>query len=108
MDAHRVIDSDTLARRLAGASPPIVVAVMSASEHRRARIPGSRLFGDAAAFGREVPRDRAIVVSCRSLGDLTAHWACRLLLEDGYRDVSVHLGGLRAWEVAGLPVDRDD
>jgi len=107
MDTHGTVDSNTLARRMAGASPPLVVAVTSAAEHRRARIPGSRLLGDPTAFAREVPRDRTIVVSCRSPGDLTASWACQLLVEHGYRDVSIHVGGLRAWENAGLPVEHD-
>lgn len=91
---------------MAEPAPPLIVAVVSAAEHRRARIPGSRVLGDVAAFVREVPHDRAIVVTCQSMGDLTASWACRLLAEHGYRDVRVHLGGLRAWEAAGLPVDR--
>jgi rhodanese-related sulfurtransferase len=105
--AQRTIDSATLSRRMAGASPPLVLAVMSASEHRSARIPNSRLLGDLAELVRDVPLDRAVVVSCRSPGDLTASWAYRLLVEHGYRDVSIHIGGLRAWEAAGLPVDRD-
>ena len=105
--AHRTVDSATLSRRMAGSSPPLVLAVMSASDHRSARIPNSRLLGDPAELVREVPLDRAVVVSCRSPGDLTASWACRLLVEHGFRDVSIHIGGLRAWEAAGLPVDRD-
>ncbi|TVR93919.1 MAG: rhodanese-like domain-containing protein [Trueperaceae bacterium] len=107
MGTCATIDSYALARRMAAAAPPLVVAVTSPTEHRRVRIPGSRLLGDPTAFARDVPRDRTIVVSCRSPGDLTASWACRLLVEHGYRDVSIHVGGLRAWMNAGLPVVRD-
>lgn len=100
------IDPATLHLLLATATPPLVVAVTTAAEHRRARIPGSRVLGDVQAFVRQVPHDRAIVVSARGPDDLTAVWACRLLAENGYQDVRVLQGGRLTWEAAGYPVDR--
>ena len=107
MAKRPTIDAPTLRRRLASASPPLVVAVATAAEHRRACIPGSRLLGDLEAFVREVPTDRVIVLSARGPGDLTASWAYQLLLEQGYRDVTVLRGGLHAWEAAGNPVEHE-
>lgn len=100
------IDTDTLRLRLATADPPLLLAVTSLADFRRARIPGARHFGDLAALLREVPRDRAIVVTHNGTDDLTLAWAQRLLVEHGYRDVTIHVGGLRAWEAAALPLDR--
>jgi rhodanese-related sulfurtransferase len=107
MPKRPTIDAQVLRRRLASASPPLVVAPTTEAEHRRARIPGSRILGDVEAFAREVPRDRTIVVCARRPDELTTAWACRLLAEYGYGDVHVLLGGLLGWETAGLPVDRD-
>lgn len=107
MPKRPAIDAPALRRRLASASPPLVVAAMTELQHRRARIPGSRLLGGLEAFVREVPRDRAIVVCARGPGDLTASWAYQLLLEQGYRDVTVLRGGLHAWEAAGNPVEHE-
>lgn len=107
MTQRPAIDTQTLRRLLDEPEPPLVVAVASAEEHRRARIPGARLLGDVTIFTREVPQGRPIVVSGHDPGDLTAAWACRLLVESGYRDVRVHVGGLRAWEASGLTIERD-
>ena len=104
MRPQTFIDTDELRRSMSGPAPPLVVSVASAAEHRSVRIPGSRRLDDLARFVREVPRDRPIVVSCRSRGSLTASWARRMLVEHGYHDVRVHTGGLRAWEAAGLPI----
>ncbi len=52
-----------------------------------------------------MPRERSIVVTSSGADDLTAAWARRLLVEHGYRDVTIHRGGLRAWQAAALPVD---
>lgn len=105
MSTPASIDTDTLRVRLAAADPPLLLAATSLADFQRARIPGARHFGDMATLIREVPRDRAIVVTHNGTDDLTVAWARRLLVEHGYRDVTIHLGGLRAWEAAALPLD---
>jgi len=100
------IDTETLRLRLQAADPPLLLAATSLADFERARIPGARHLGDLATLLREVPRDRAIVVTHNGTDDLTVAWASRLLTEHGYRDVTIHVGGLRSWEAAGLPLDR--
>ncbi len=57
----------------------------------------------AARFG-ELPRDRPLLIIChtgsRSLA-ATAH-----LLRNGWTDVTNVLGGMDAWQSAGLPIRR--
>jgi hydroxyacylglutathione hydrolase len=83
-----------------------VLDVRKATEFSGGRIPGAV----NAAHVRlpellhRVPRDREIVVSCRS-GQRSSR-ACALLLRHGYTRVANLLGGFPAWEEAGGPVER--
>ena len=52
----------------------------------------------------ELPRDRPIVMICRS-GARSAR-AGEYLLGQGYSDVTNLAGGTLAWNEAGLPVER--
>ena len=100
------IDTETLRLQLRATDPPLLLAATSLADFQRARIPGARHFADMATLLREVPRDRAIVVTHNGTDDLTVAWARRLLVEHGYCDVTIHVGGLRAWQAAALPLDR--
>jgi rhodanese-related sulfurtransferase len=53
----------------------------------------------------EVPRDRAVAVICRSGG--RSAQVVRYLRASGYDAVNV-LGGMQAWQAAGLPFVSDD
>ncbi len=61
--------------------------------------------GELANRLETVPRDRCVVVVCRS-GSRSAR-ATSLLVESGFTAVNLE-GGLQAWASAGLPVDTDD
>jgi len=50
-----------------------------------------------------LPRDRRVVVVCRS-GNRSAR-ATALLVRSGFEAVNLN-GGMRAWAEAGLPVER--
>lgn len=102
------IDTETLRLRLRTSDPPLLLAATSLADFRRARIPGALHFGDLATLAGEVPPERPIVVTTGGADDLTAAWARRLLIERGFRDVTIHRGGLRAWVAAGLPVATSD
>jgi hydroxyacylglutathione hydrolase len=99
-------DTETLRLRLQATDPPLLLAAASLADYERARIPGACRLGDMATLLRAVPRDRAIIVAHNATDDLTVAWASRLLAEHGYRDVTIHVGGLRSWEAAGLPIDH--
>ncbi len=62
-----LIDPRTLAERLAGPEPPLVLDVSNRSEYATEHIPGSLHipYGELAARIDEVPRDRTIATICR-------------------------------------------
>lgn len=92
-------------RRIDGGA--LHVDVREPDEHARMRIEGARLlplseFADR--YGEELPRDREIVVSCRS--GARSGRAVAFLREQGYDAVNL-AGGIIDWEAEGLPVERD-
>ncbi len=77
-------------------------------EYQAWRIPGAVLLPLSefmARYQQELPRDREIVIHCRS-GRRSAD-ATRFLRARGYDAVNV-AGGIIAWEEADLPVVRGD
>ena len=81
-----------------------VLDVRQASEWVDGHVPGATLIplDQLPARVGEVPRDRPVVVICRS-GNRSA--AGRdILLGAGFAAVTSVEGGIRAWESAGLPI----
>jgi rhodanese-related sulfurtransferase len=91
-------------RYVQGAEGHLLLDVRTAEEFAQGHIPGAvnisvQELGDRLS---EVPRDEPVVVYCRS-GNRSAT-AAQLLRDAGYTAV-FDLGGIRAWQDAGLPVE---
>ncbi|MET0557640.1 MAG: rhodanese-like domain-containing protein [Solirubrobacterales bacterium] len=100
-----LISPETLAERLAGPEPPLVLDVRNASEYAAEHIPGSLHipYGDLAARLDEVPRDRKVATICR--GGKRSGLGASILQRDGFADV-IHVGqGVGVWRAAGNPVE---
>jgi rhodanese-related sulfurtransferase len=76
-------------------------------------LPGARSLprgasaGQLAAFFREVPFARPLIVYCSGYGCEDSFILAERLLAEGYRDVRVFEGGLPEWLDAGLPVEKE-
>ena len=100
-----LIDPDELARRIDGATPPLVLDVRSASEYAGEHIPDSLHipYGDLAGRIDELPRDRPVATICR--GGKRSGLAASILQREGFDDV-IHVGqGVGVWRNAGHPVE---
>jgi adenylyltransferase/sulfurtransferase len=93
------IDARTLAARLRGAEPPLLIDVREPWEAEIASIPGARLIplgelpdrlGELESF-----RAQPIVVHCRTGG--RSRRACELLLAKGFASVENLAGGTEGW-----------
>lgn len=89
-------------KRAAGA---FILDVRTVEEWNEYHVPGSKLIPLDQLSRRlaEVPREREIVVVCRS-GNRSAT-ARNLLLQAGYPQVTSLAGGLQTWRSAGQPVE---
>jgi glyoxylase-like metal-dependent hydrolase (beta-lactamase superfamily II) len=93
----------TLAERLGSAEAPLVLDVRGGGERQQARIepsihvPLNHLEGRL----REVPRDRPVVIHCAS--GYRSSIAASLLQRHGVVNVTDLVGGIAAWQAAGLP-----
>jgi len=96
------ITAGSLARRLAAPDPPLLIDVRAPGEWLERRIeaavnlPLSRLPDQVATL----PRDHPIVVHCAS--GYRSAIAASLLQRDGCAGVADLVGGMAAWEAAGL------
>ncbi len=99
------IDPEEALRRTADGSA-VLIDVREQDEFDEARVAGARLIplGDVAARVAEVPKDRDVIVMCRS-GRRSGE-AQKILLERGYQRVANLEGGIIAWDEAGLPLQR--
>lgn len=70
-------------------------------------VPGATLvpLGTVAAQADAIPRDRALLVVCRS--GKRSERACGILAAGGHRVLNL-AGGMIAWNRAGLPVERHE
>ncbi|MFN3596813.1 MAG: rhodanese-like domain-containing protein [Rubricoccaceae bacterium] len=107
------VTADTLAARLAGPRPPVLLDVRAADEFAVSHLPGARrlepLAGDAGGIPSDVlalPRDTPIVAYC-SVGYRSAALATRLKAA-GFSDVANLRRGLFGWANEGRPVVRGD
>jgi rhodanese-related sulfurtransferase len=80
--------------------------VREPDEYAAGHIPGITLIpmGEVASRLAELPRDKEIVVTCRT-GNRSAQVA-DLLREQGFTNVHNMTGGIVAWEEAGYPVEQ--
>ncbi len=81
-----------------------ILDVREPSEWAQFHIPGATLIplGELPNRLNEVPKDREVVVVCR-----TGHRSAQgrdILLGAGYRKVTSMAGGVTQWQVQGLPV----
>jgi rhodanese-related sulfurtransferase len=92
--------SEAVAKQQAGA---FILDVREPSEWTDAHIAGATLIplGELASRVSELPKDKEIVVVCRS-GNRSAQ-ARDLLLNDGFTQVTSMAGGLNQWKAAGYP-----
>jgi hydroxyacylglutathione hydrolase len=100
-----LIDPETLAERLQGPTPPLVLDVRNDAEYAGEHIPGSLHipYGDLAGRLDELPVDRPIATICR--GGKRSGLAASILRREGFADV-VHVGqGVGAWRDGGHPVE---
>ncbi len=91
---------EAVAKQQAGA---YILDVREPSEWNDAHIAGATLIplGELASRENELPRDKEIVVVCRS-GNRSAQ-ARDILLNAGFTQVTSMAGGLNQWKAAGYP-----
>jgi hydroxyacylglutathione hydrolase len=98
VDRIERITAGSLAERLAGPAPPLLIDVRAPGEWRERRIevavnvPLSRL----PDHMETLPRDRPIIVYCAS--GYRSAIAASILRRDGHLDVADLVGGMPAWE----------
>ena len=97
-----VSTADALALREAGA---FILDVRQPDEWAAVHIPGATLIplGDLPSRLAEVPKDRQVVVVCRS-GNRSATGR-DVLLGAGYPSVTSMAGGMNDWAAAGYPTE---
>ncbi len=83
----------------------LVVDVRSPAEFAAAHVPGAINIPLAELTQRidELPPNRAVIVTCRT-GRRSSE-AARILRSEGLDNVHNLVGGLRAWQKAGLPTE---
>ena len=91
--------------RLNSATPPFLLDVREPYEYAEGHIGGARLLplGELGRRLNELPRDREILVICRSGNRSGA--ATRQLVQAGYHAVNLS-GGMIGWQRAGFPSRR--
>ena len=91
--------------RIDGANPPYLLDVRESHEYREAHIPGARLLplGELGKKLDELPRDREILVICRSGNRSGA--ATRQLLSAGFKAINLS-GGMIGWQRSGFPTRK--
>ena len=106
------IDRDTLARKLAGASRPVLVEALPEKYFRDWHLPGARHLPhdevDRLAASVLPDKSAEIVVYCASRSCQNSHVAAAKLEQLGYANVAVYAGGKQDWSGGGLPVERGE
>ena len=89
-----------------GADGALLIDVREQQEWDRVRIPGFELrpMSTINDWYGDLPKDRTIVVSCRS-GNRSAHVVKALIEQAGFADVHNLAGGIIAWAEAGFAVE---
>ena len=109
---YQQIDRDTLARKLAGANPPVLAEALPEKYFRDWHLPGARHLphDEVARLAATVLPDKSaeIVVYCASRSCQNSHIAAAKLSQMGYANVAVYAGGKQDWIEAALPVERGE
>jgi NADPH-dependent 2,4-dienoyl-CoA reductase/sulfur reductase-like enzyme/rhodanese-related sulfurtransferase len=97
-----LITAARLREELAGSQPPLVLDVRNLNEYEASHLRGAlHLPLDELRFRlEEVPRDRSLVVHCRS--GFRSHLALRILKQNGFRQVRNLTGGYIAAQAFGF------
>jgi len=95
-----------LQARIAGEAPPLVLDVRTADEYAAGHVPGAVLIphDELAARIGELGAPREVIVYCRT-GRRSG--LVEPVLEAHGFQVSQLEGSWQAWEVAGLPIERE-
>ncbi len=96
-----LVTAAQLKAELAGPKPPLVLDVRTLGEWSEGHLKGAQHLpvDDVRWELAQVPRDRRIVVHCRS--GFRAHLALRILRENGFADVANLTGGWLSLELEG-------
>jgi rhodanese-related sulfurtransferase len=99
------ISSSEAKARIDGSNPPYLLDVREPHEFKDGHIPGARLvpLGDLAARLSDMPRDREILVVCRS-GNRSSR-ATKQLNKAGLKAINLQ-GGMIGWQRAGYPIRK--
>ena len=102
-----VADFTPLEAQVAVANGMLLIDVREQVEWDRGHMPGATLIPMAEIPSRlaDLPRERDIIFTCRS-GNRSGTIKDFLIDEHGYTRVHNLLGGILAWQVAGLPVEK--
>ena len=104
--ATPTVDVREAARRLdePTAPAPLLVDVRERDEFAMLRVPGAVLLplSEFAAGFERLPRDRPLLMLCAA--GARSQMTTEYLLRQGFGDVSNVVGGIGAWQAAGLPV----
>jgi rhodanese-related sulfurtransferase len=100
----RVVDVNEARRRQSAGA--LLVDVRQPDEWSAGHAPNTKLIPLGSLAGRlgEIPRDREVLLICRS-GNRSGS-AQSQLLQLGYENVINVSGGMHAWVGAGLPIER--
>lgn len=106
----KLLDRDTLYRKLQSPNAPILVEALPAKYWSDWHLPGAKHLphDEIQALAPSVLPDRnaEVVVYCASATCQNSHIAARVLTQLGYTNVGVYAGGKKDWQEAGLPVER--
>jgi rhodanese-related sulfurtransferase len=98
------VEARELAARLRAPAPPVVLDVRNPREREMKQLAGSLSIplDQLPARLHEVPRGPALVVHCAA--GYRSSMAASLLRREGFPEVTDLVGGIGAWESAGMPV----
>lgn len=99
------INTNEAKAQIDGSNPPFLLDVREPYEFQDGHIAGAKLLplGELGRRMGELPRDREILVICRS-GNRSGS-ATRQLAQAGYNATNLR-GGMNGWQRAGYPVKR--
>jgi rhodanese-related sulfurtransferase len=105
-DVRPISQDAFLAMPKQGADAPFVLDVRSADEYVSGHVPGATNIphDEVAARLAEVPKDRPVVLYCRS--GRRSGLAAEVLAGQGYRQLRLLEGDMPAWIEKGRPVEK--
>ena len=108
----KLIDRDTLKRKLESPTAPTLVEALPEKYWRDWRLPGAKHLphDQVRQLAPSMLPDRGaeIVVYCASETCRNSHIAASVLEQMGYGNVAVYAGGKQDWQEAGFPVERGE